>query len=242
MNVLLINGWSAPASYWTGLADGCEVIDCCEIVNLNSQLSRKEWLNEIERKIRVPTVLLGWSLGGMLALELASRKNANVLGVGVMQSNLRFVRDVQWPCAMDADVFDQFFSYVASSEPGQVYRRFAHMMLQGDRHKRQDLRALSTKEDSDLWFEQAVLVQSLQLLADMDVTRMLDQIEVPIHLVFGSCDQLVPVEAAKAVCEVSDGVVVDVIDGMAHVPFLSHWEQVKCSLVNFIGRVSAGFH
>jgi pimeloyl-[acyl-carrier protein] methyl ester esterase len=52
----------------------------------------------------------GWSLGGMLASELAARRGERCCGLVTLASNPRFVAHEDWPSAMPAQTFDGFLA------------------------------------------------------------------------------------------------------------------------------------
>jgi pimeloyl-[acyl-carrier protein] methyl ester esterase len=55
-----------------------------------------------------PQVVLGWSLGGLVALELAVRFPDRIRGIILVCTTPRFLKDPDWPDGHDLEVFERF--------------------------------------------------------------------------------------------------------------------------------------
>ncbi|MGJ8524720.1 putative aminoacrylate hydrolase RutD [Halomonadaceae bacterium LMG 33818] len=70
--------------------------------------------------------LVGWSLGGMLAVALAHRYPAMVTGVVTLGANACFSTQIDWPNAMPRATFEQFYQRFQRS-PQRTLKRFAFL-------------------------------------------------------------------------------------------------------------------
>jgi|GEM_PF-4711110 len=70
--------------------------------------------------------LIGWSLGGMLAVALAHRYPEPVTGVITLGANACFSTQADWPNAMPRSTFEQFYKRFQRS-PERALKRFAFL-------------------------------------------------------------------------------------------------------------------
>ncbi|MGL6290368.1 MAG: alpha/beta fold hydrolase, partial [Silanimonas sp.] len=88
-----------------------------------------------------PALVVGWSLGGLVATALAARHPDRVRGLAMIAASPRFVQAPDWPDGMDPQVFERF-----GDELGRDYRgtldRFLMLEAQGSAQLRRELRFL----------------------------------------------------------------------------------------------------
>ena len=139
----------------------------------------------------IPSVLVGWSLGGQVATLLAQQWGSALVTVA---SNPRFCASEDWPCAMPEADFHAFAQrYISQPEKSRL--RFAALVCQGDAHAKDYVGQLRAS------FEQAVdtaaSTQQLRLLAELDTRSVLASLPVPQYHFFAGQDALVPADVAQ---------------------------------------------
>lgn len=77
--------------------------------------------------------LVGWSLGGMLAVALAHRYPESVTGVITLGANACFSTQADWPNAMPRSTFEQFYKRFQRS-PERALKRFAFLCTSCNAH------------------------------------------------------------------------------------------------------------
>ena len=95
-----------------------------------------------------PGVLVGWSLGGMLAVQLHRRFPEHFPRVITLASNACFVERNDWPPAMPRANFKSFYQDYRD-EPEKTLKRFALLVTQGGADARQQAKALEWDGLSD---------------------------------------------------------------------------------------------
>lgn len=139
-----------------------------------------------------PGVLVGWSLGGMLAVQLQRRFPERFRAVVTIASNACFVTRPDWPTAMPSDTFKQFYADMRS-EPEKAIKRFALLVTQGSAQRRSLGKTLQWDAADP---EQRL--HGLALLAVLDNRIPLARSTAPVLHCLAGNDALVPVTAAQA--------------------------------------------
>lgn len=174
----------------------------------------EDWLDALDRVVPADAWLLGWSLGGMLALQLAARRGSGCPGVMTIAANACFLAHEDWPQAMAADTLRQFEASLAI-EAGVTLKRFALLCSQGSPQARTLGRWLfETRTAQPL----ASLQAGLALLAQLDNRPALNAFAGPQLHILGGQDALVPVAAAAGLRQCLEGQLgeVVVLPEMAH--------------------------
>lgn len=123
-----------------------------------------DWLDELDDNLPRDSWLAGWSLGGMLAGELAARRGDDCRGLLTLASNPCFRVREDWPNAMPAETFEDFFEAFLL-EPHLTRKRFTLLVSQGARDPRTLARQLQVALPQ---LEREALVAGLQLLGQLD--------------------------------------------------------------------------
>ena len=171
-----------------------------------------------------PGGLLGWSLGGLYAIELVRRWPQRFGRLTLVASNPCFVKRRDWDCALEASVFEGF-SADLQLDWQRTLKRFLALQMQGEA----DARGLAR----DLWRQlvetgepaPGVLGFGLELLGRRDARAALAEIEKPVRLILGEKDRLVPIALAQQIAELTSRIQVESVAGAAHAPFLSHTRE-----------------
>jgi len=168
-----------------------------------------------------PCMLVGWSLGGMLAMDMARRFPERVAGLALIGTTPRFAVADDWPHGCDEATFVTFSEAIASTSV-RVLNRFFALMLYGDNLARSEYNQLVRQAvDRQSPASSAGLEAGLELLASLDLRQSLPAADMPLLLVHGEQDAIVPVEAGRWLAEHLPGTQVHYLDVCGHAPFLS---------------------
>ncbi|SDR74426.1 malonyl-CoA O-methyltransferase/pimeloyl-[acyl-carrier protein] methyl ester esterase [Halopseudomonas litoralis] len=157
------------------------------------QLSSLETdLSSLAQQIK-PGVLIGWSLGGMLAVQLHRRFPEHFPQIVTLAANACFVERKSWADAMPTDIFKAFYNDYRDT-PEKTLKRFALLVTQGSPHARQLAKNLSWDAlDADQ------RLHSLAVLGMLDNRVALSRPTQPMLHCLGALDALVPEGAAPAI-------------------------------------------
>ncbi|MGA7179625.1 MAG: pimeloyl-ACP methyl ester esterase BioH [Thiobacillaceae bacterium] len=172
-------------------------------------------------------MLVGWSLGGLVAMHIAYRWPEKLRGLALIGATPCFVTRPDWPHAVAPDVFDGFAESLAQNY-AETLRRFLGLQAQGSASMRVVLREMRTRLISLPRPSDKVLRAGLEILQKSDLRSSLPFL--PINVVHGSGDRLAPIEAARWLTQRSKTARLLEIRGAGHAPFLSHPVEVAAFL------------
>ena len=207
--VVLISGWAMPAIAMERLAEVLDADDrrvsVVQLPGLVGEEPVKEYswdslLDYLDLHLfEKPVVLVGWSMGGMLASLYASRHPENVAGVVTLSSNACFVKNDSWPTAMEPAIFAGFQAGLAQ-DCAATLQQFTMLCSAGSENRKtrmQELQSMMAETEQ----ESAILQCMLQLLGSIDLRSVLADIRCPVVHVLGKNDALVPESAAEQLGE-----------------------------------------
>lgn len=168
-----------------------------------------------------PGRLLGWSMGGLYAIELAIRFPQKFSEVILIACNPCFVKRPDWDCAIDTAVLDAFATDL-EQDWQRTLRRFLALQMQGEGEARAMTRNLWQQIVSLGNPDPAVLRFGLDLLKQQDLRAGLGQLTQPVKLILGDRDRLVPIALQQQIADVAPEIRVESLAGAAHAPFISN--------------------
>jgi pimeloyl-[acyl-carrier protein] methyl ester esterase len=179
-----------------------------------------------------PLSILGWSLGGQVALEWARLRPERVDALVLMSTTPCFVQRPDWPHAMAEATLRQFGDELTVAYR-QTLQRFVALQVQGSEHARDALASLRSQLFARGEPSPQGLRDSLELLASSDLRSGIGAISQPALTIAGDRDTLTPVAAARWLASALPQASLVVVPGAAHAPFLSHPEAVVEALNAF---------
>jgi len=169
--------------------------------------------------------LLGWSMGGLYATEMVRQNPGRFNRLILICSSPCFVRRKHWSFAVDESVFDDFSESLQQGWRGTI-KRFLTLQTLGNLNARQLVRDLMIKLELAGEPDAAALRFGLDLLKSADTRSVLSRLEIPIDMIFGRLDALVPVSITKEISKINPKIQVELLADAAHAPFLSHTAQI----------------
>lgn len=233
--LVLLPGWglgSAPLEPLTAALKGLDERLHVQIESLPALGSSEpaDWLDELDATLPNDCWLGGWSLGGMLASELAARRGERCCGLLTLASNSNFVASQWWPQAMPAEDFRAFLQGCEASSVATL-KRFSLLCAQGAEEARSLARALAAGAPST---SPAELLHGLHVLAALDTRAALQAFAGPQLHLFAGADALVPAEAAGALLELLADVEVGLIEQASHAFVLERPHEVAAAIQAFL--------
>jgi len=189
-----------------------------------------EWLDELDASLPDNAWLGGWSLGGMLASELAARRGDRCCGLVTLASNPCFVAHDGWPSAMPGETFDAFLAG-CNADSQVTLKRFGLLCAKGAEDPRGLARLLVSGAPNT---PSPVLMNGLELLAQLDTREALLAFRGPQLHLFAGMDDLVPAEAASDLLTLLPDVEIGLIEQAGHAFLLEDPHGVAGAIQAFL--------
>jgi pimeloyl-[acyl-carrier protein] methyl ester esterase len=170
------------------------------------------------------SVLVGWSLGGLTALQLALDFPDRVARLVLVGSSPQFVADENWPHAMVSATLEEFSARLIADHAGTI-RRFLALQVLGSEHGKETLARLKEELGAAPPPNPGALAGGLRILQRSSLVARLADLEVPLTAIHGERDTLAPLAAAQAMVALVPDAELRIIAGAGHAPFLSHPAQ-----------------
>lgn len=233
--LILLPGWGLGTAALEPLAASLRALDTSLQVELAPLPALAEgelphWLDDLDRRLPNDTWLGGWSLGGMLAAELAARRGDHCCGLLTLGSNVRFVACADWPHGMPADTFETFLDG-CRSHTQVTLKRFKSLCSQGAAEPRSLVRQLDVGISPA---DPVHLAKGLEVLAQLDTRAALQAYAGPQLHLFAGNDALVPAEAARALSDLLPDVEVGLVEDAAHAFLLEYPQELAHTIKNFL--------
>lgn len=183
--------------------------------------------------VKEPLRVLGWSLGGMVALRWAHTHPERLAQLVLVATTPRFVAAADWPSAMAPETLARF-----AGELRVAYRltlqRFLTLQVQGSEEGIALLKQLRARLFERGEPSAQVLRDALALLSATDLRQEVAQIHTPALVVTGERDTLTPAAAGEWLAGNMPNARYANISGAAHAPFLSHRTAFTAMATSFL--------
>lgn len=229
-DLVLLHGWGMNAGVWQPVLAGLAERFRVTLIELpghgESDLpsdadSLVAWADACVEVAPDHAVWMGWSLGGLVAQQVAIQAPQNVAALRLIASTPSFVQREAWPNAMPGKTFEQFADALLA-DPAATLKRFLGLQVKGEEHARETLRALNEALAERPAASMSGLQSGLGLLLTGDLRSRLRELKLPVDVLLGQRDTLVPVSVQTDLRDQLPHARVEVVEKCGHAPFLSH--------------------
>lgn len=227
--LVLLHGWGLNRAAWDGILPLFAVdqpVLCLDLPGFGDRQSVPEpyLLRAIAEQLLpdIPeqSLLVGWSLGGLVAQEIAAISPNKVKALALVASSPCFVASEQWP-GMESTVLSQF-AQALQTDVVKTIERFMAIQAMGSETARQDIKRLKESVLGLPLPQEAALIGGLAILANTDLRQQMTLLECPISACFGRLDALVPVGIAALITTLVPTAEITIFAKASHAPFISH--------------------
>lgn len=239
--LVMLHGWGMHGGIWSDLA--ARLADTFEVHNvdlpghgaseLQGPFALEDIVARLDAQFERPVMVLGWSLGGIIAQHWAVTSPRKVERLILMASTPCFTAREDWLFGMSAEILQQFAAELEKSHAATL-RRFLALQVRGSEHERELLVTLREQLFSRGEPDVSALRGGLDILRDADLRGQLPALTQPTLTIAGQRDKLTPPEASYYLAQVMPHARVVEVAGAAHAPFLSHTETVIQHMKNFL--------
>lgn len=231
-DLLLLHGWGMHQGVWAPLLPRLQHHFRLWLVDLPGHggsrahsLSLDQAVTALLATLPAGASWLGWSLGGMVALAAAVAARGTPQApqrLFLTGSSARFVAEGAWPGMASAQLAQ--FTAALQQDGAATLDRFLALQCRGADESRATLRLLRQQLAATPLPTSAALAAGLEILATADLRPQLAALTLPIVLLQGERDRIVPQAAAAATAAGLPNGRLVTFERAGHAPFLSHPE------------------
>jgi len=237
----LVHGWGMNARVFDALvdllADDFEV----RVFDLPGHGGRaaladntlQGWADDLVQQLPDSITLLGWSLGGQVAMRAALDHPGKVTRLILLASTPKFVATEDWPLGMaPADLQD--FGAALLADLQATLLRFLSLQTRGMSGQKAMLLQLRQMLLAAPAPSSEALAGGLAILRDTDLRTELSQLAQPTLILHGALDTLTPAAAGAWLAKALPAARHVEFPRAAHAPHLSHGKEVAAAIGRFI--------
>lgn len=183
--------------------------------------------------------LLGWSMGGQIAIDLAAAMPGSVDRLVLVATTPRFAASEDWPYGMPAASLEKLATQLRTNYKRTV-SEFLELQVRGSAASDKVLTELHSSLFSHGEAHPKALVAGLNTLKSSDLRSMLSLVRAPTLVIAGQYDRVTLPTASRALAEALPDARYVEFRRAAHAPFLSHTAEFATLVTEFLrGHVVA---
>ena len=236
-HLVLLHGWGLNAEVWHCISEELASHFTLHLVDLPGfgrsrgfgAMSLDEMARQVLDAAPQNAIWLGWSLGGLVASQIALSQPERVKALVTVASSPCFSAQEAWP-GIKPDVLASFQQQL-SEDFQRTVERFLALQTMGTETARQDARTLKQTVLSLPMPEVEVLNGGLEILKTVDLREPLAALAMPHLRIYGYLDGLVPRKVVPLLDALWPESESQVIAKAAHAPFISHPAEFCSALI-----------
>ncbi|CAI0965754.1 pimeloyl-ACP methyl ester esterase BioH [Serratia ficaria] len=239
-DLVLLHGWGLNAEVWGCMLERLTPHFRLHLVDLPGY-GRSQGFGAMSLEQMAETVLaaappqawwLGWSLGGLVASQIALTRPQRASGLITVASSPCFAARDDWP-GIRPEVLSGF-QHQLSQDFQRTVERFLALQTLGTESARQDARQLKAVVLNQPTPTVEVLNGGLEILRTADLRRPMADLNLPLLRVYGYLDGLVPRKVAGLLDAAWPRSTAEILAKAAHAPFISHPDAFASIIETFI--------
>lgn len=236
----LVHGWGMNARVFDALAARLAADFEVRALDLPGHGGRDDaadntlqgWADDLVRQLPDNAILLGWSLGGQVAMRAALDHPHKIARLVLLASTPKFVAGEGWEHGMaPADLQD--FGAALLADPQATLLRFLSLQTRGMNGQKTLLQQLRQSLLAAPAASREALAGGLAILHDTDLRAELPLLMLPTLVLHGALDTLTPPAAGAWLAEALPATRHIGFPRAAHAPHLSHGEEVAAAIGRF---------
>ena len=236
----LLHGWGMNARVFDALAELLAADFDVRALDLPGHGGRnalaentlQAWADDLAQQLPDGATLLGWSLGGQVAMRVALDHPHKVARLVLLASTPKFVAAADWDRGMAAaDLQD--FGAALLADPQATLLRFLSLQTRGMAGQKALLQQLRATLLAAPVVHPEALAGGLAILRDSDLRDELPRLGQPTLVLHGGLDMLTPASAGAWLAENLPRSQHVELPRAAHAPHLSHGEDVAAAIGRF---------
>ncbi|WP_367674017.1 alpha/beta fold hydrolase [Buchnera aphidicola] len=239
INLIFIHGLGFNKKIWFFLRKKLKKKFKIYMINLPTPNTTKNFYIELNKfiykkilKIPYNSILIGWSLGGILATLLTLKIPEKILSLVTISSSPCFLKKKFWPGMQ--------YSQIKKLQKELIYnyknsiKNFIN--LQKNKNNKKNIKILKKKIISIAKPNILSIKFNVKMLIKIDLRKIIQKIKIPILRIYGEFDAIVPKKISYLLNNLLNDNNSYIIKKSNHAPFISHLDNFNNILLKFIQK------
>ena len=240
-SLLLIHGWGVNGEIWNPVLDQLTKFFKIYIIDLpgmgQSSIISPYTLENLAKEIKVNVPeekcnILGWSLGGQVAIHLAIKNPKFVKKLILMSTTPCFVERYDWPYGVKKLFFNKF-EMDAKNKIDDTLMKFFLIQTKDIVNAKDTMRFLKKNFIHSSRHKTHGMQNALEILKNTDLRKEIKKINKQSLIIVGDKDRLTYPDASVWLSKNIKASTLVRIKGANHMPFISHSKEIIDSIKEF---------
>ena len=241
-SLLLIHGWGVNSEIWASLADQLKNFFKIYLIDLpgmgQSSIISPYTLENLAKEIRVNIPvdkcnILGWSLGGQVAIHLAIKNPQFVEKLILMSTTPCFVERNDWPYGVKKQFFNKF-EIDAKNKIDDTLMKFFLIQTKDIVNAKDTMIFLKRNFIQSSQHKTHGMKNAIGVLKNTDLRKEIKKINIQSLIIIGDKDRLTCPDASLWLNKNIRTSTLVKIQGANHMPFITHPKEVIDSIKEHI--------
>ncbi|MCF6094286.1 alpha/beta hydrolase [Microaerobacter geothermalis] len=244
--IIMLPGWGMEASVWGLFQDKLSKYFDLSFIEWRGVSSltcfRERVIQQIETKIEAENksslILLGWSLGSLVAFEIATRYPSIINRLIILGGTSRFIKDEseQYHVGWHRRMVERMKFQLQRDKQKCLSAFYQSMFSSGEQERGDHERFLRIVKEKFCGDDTTSLLVGLDYLIQIDLRDKLKLIQAPLLLIHGEDDRICPVSAVQHISGVVKGSEIKILSGVGHVPFFTSVDECFVTIREFVEK------
>lgn len=187
----------------------------------------------LEQLLPENSVLVAWSLSGLVAQYLINKNCPKIIGQVQVCSTPKFTQETEW-YGIKPTVLEQFAQQLTQDHHA-LLRRFLAIQCMGLDEPKLVFKKMNSALTGHPLSHPEALSSSLDILMTSDL-RESTAFQRPSLRIFGGLDSLVPKRAIPLIKDIFKNDQIHLINKASHAPFISHSVEFEKAILKFLSQ------
>jgi len=240
--IVLIHGWGMSGKIWEEFSKLMKYKNKLYIIDLpgmgKSQIIKPYKIDNLIDKIHelIPerVTIIGWSLGGQIAMKYCLKYPKNVKNLVCISSTPCFIRKLGWEYGISINFFSKFKNNLLNNWK-KTLKSFFLLQIKEDKESKNILKKLENDFMGQQLPTKEGLEKSLEILAEIDMRNEVKNINIPALIITGKLDYISNYKASIWMQSQIKESKIFIFDSAGHIPFLNHQRTCFKLIKEFLG-------
>ncbi|MBL1142220.1 MAG: alpha/beta fold hydrolase [Proteobacteria bacterium] len=235
MDCLLLHGWGSSNTVWQdfaeSLSDFKNISAPClyDLARSDSEGGYESLVADINKSIKSDTIIIAWSMGGLVATRLASLTK-KIKAIVFIASTPCFINKKAWGNVIDKKGFANLKTRLANDTKSAL-EYFSGLIASGDESVKKTNKIIRNNLANEK--NKAILSSWLELMQETDQRYLLQELNIPMQFILGKNDSLINPRLEDEIKALSSYIECNVIPDCGHAPFISKQEETSKIIKKF---------